>query len=333
MKKSIGKLIITSAVLAAAVFTSCETTGNVNATTEKKSESGTASETTENNTGKEEIPVDEFAQFRKEMEDFEITVTAVPKETVKNRDFASPYRIKAASSEGVPYAGFAIDVSYPSSRDAGLLMFSKTQIVTDENGQAEFMPGKPVFAVKSQVTFTPACPDAEPELVQKCSQSSKEAVWKVKTNAPKGTGILISINDYNKSGKMTLGSNLSSSSKLLGELWRAGYTSSGNADFHNEVDGGNPESVRQAARKIAQGNILYVVYGKVKYASDITKDENGFYTLTLNGEIGCIKIASGEIMTDTSKTVTVKAKDQWSLYESALNEMARQFCDELLYSI
>ena len=329
MKKNIGTLIITSAVLAATLFTSCETTGNVNATTEEKPASGTAEKRTE----KDEIPLDEFAQFRKEIEDFEISVTSVPKETVKNRDFDSPYKIRAANSEGVPYAGFAIDVSYPSSRDAGLLMFSKTQIVTDENGQAEFMPQKPAFAVKSQVTFTPVCPAAEPELIQKCSQSSKDAVWKVKTNVSRGTGILISINDYNKNGKMKLGSNLSSSSKLLGELWRAGYTASGNADFHNEVDSGNPESVRQAAKKIAQGNILYVAYGKVKYASDITQDENGLYTLTLNGEIGCLKITSGEIMTDTSKTVTVKAKDQWSLYESAMNEMARQFCDELLYSM
>lgn len=272
-------------------------------------------------------------ETNKKVEDVVITLESAPKQTIKNRAFAAPYVISVKDTDGNPIPNYALTVSYPSSRTNDDIVFSKTEVVTNDTGIASYTPDTPSFSVNSEISFYPKSIGSNPRALKKAANLVITAPYKVATNAQK-KGILIAIVDYNENGQMVLQSSLSSSSNLLGELWRAGYTYSQNADFHNNVNKDNPEGIyKDAINLVGRGSMFaYVIYGKVKYVQQITQTDDG-YTCTITGEISCIELSTGNIVYKTQKTVTANNASKWAILKDAQTALAKELKDSIIYSL
>ncbi len=335
MKKVIAILLAASAL----VFISCESTkqedvnGSEERTTYRASDKDAG--------GKKESPtasgtISTKNQFKKFLQDAKITVLSFPKETVKGKAFSAPYKIQILGADGSPIPSTKIIAEFPASKNQESVNYQKAELVTDENGRAEFFPPVPEFAASDKVLFYPAPPSSDPELVRMAAESAAEAQWKAKSNLGARTGILVSIVDYRQNGSINIGNGSQPSAQALtSNLWRSGLMGAQNADFHNSIDADDPARIRSDALKQLNGNTLFkfVVYGRVKYTSEITKDADGYYNVSLNGSLGALNISSGEVLLKASKSVTVKDKAEWKAVDNARQEMAKLFCEELIYSL
>ena len=275
-------------------------------------------------------------QFKKLLQEVKISVVSFPKETVKGKPFSAPYKIQAKNLDGSPRAALTVTVEYPATKTAESLGFQKATLVTDQNGFAEFSAPTPEFAAKASVFFYPEPPSSDPELVRLASAASEEAPWKARTNLGAHTGILVSIVDYRQNGNINIGNGSQPSAQALtSNLWRSNLMGAQNADFHNSIDADDPARIRSDALKQLNGNSLFkfVVYGRVKYAGEVIKDADGYYSVTFNGELGALSIASGEVLAKAQKSVTAKDRSEWKAISDAQQEMAKLFCEELLYSL
>jgi len=271
------------------------------------------------------------SQYKKLLEDIKISVISSPRETVKGKAFAVPYKIQVTT-----LASLKMTAEYPATRKQESINYARAEIVTNENGVAEFTAPVPELSASANVLFYPMPPSSDPALIKHASAIAAQAPWKVKSNLGARTGILVSIADYRQDGKFNIGNGSQPSAQALtSNLWRAGFMGAQNADFHNSVDADDPVRIRNDALKQLNGNSLfkYVIYGRVKYASAITQDADGYYSVTFNGDLGALSISSGEVLLKASKSVTVKDKSEWKAISNAQQEMAKLFCEEIIYSL
>ena len=331
MKKSIVVLLCIGAV----VLASCQSTKQENQSLDEATEKNEIRGSTKKES-QAQTPLSSKAQFKELLQEVELTVDSTPRETVKGKAFSSAYKIKATNADGQPASQLSVTVEYPESRNEQSVSYQKAAIVTDANGEAQFEPPVPTFAISDKVLFYPMPPASDPELVRLASEAAAEAPWKVKSNLTSRSGILVSIVDYKQNGSILIGNGTQPSAQALtANLWRANLMGAQNADFHNSIDADDPARIRSDALKQLGGNSLFkfVVYGRVKYASGVAKDADGYYTVTFNGDLGALNIASGEVLLKTAKTVTVKDKSEWKVIDTARQEMAKLFCEELIYSL
>lgn len=335
MKKVLPILMASCAL----IFISCESTKQAAAgqDSEQASErAGSTEKETKKEASSSSASFSSKSQYKKILQDAKISVVSSPKETSIGKAFSSPYKIQAANQAGEPLASFKITAEYPESKNNGNLNFAKAEIVTDEKGLAEFSAPTPKIAANASVHFYPAAPSSDPDMMRMASQAAVEGQWKVRTNLGSHTGILVSVVDYRQNGNINIGNGSQPSAQALtSNLWRSGLMGAQNADFHNSVDADDPVRIRNDALKQLNGNSLFkfVVYGRVKYASEITKDADGYYSVTLSGDLGALKIDSGEVLVKASKTVTAKDKSEWKVIGDAQQEMAKLFCEELIYTL
>lgn len=276
------------------------------------------------------------SQYKKLLQDIKISVLSSPRDTVKGKAFNVPYKIQVTNLAGEPLASLKMTAEYPVSRKQESVNFARAEIVTDENGVAEFTAPVPELSASASVLFYPQAPSSSPDLIKQASAIAAEAPWKVKSNLGARTGILVSIADYRQDGKYNVGNGSQPSAQALtGNLWKAGFMGAQNADFHNSVDADDPARIRNDALKQLNGNSLfkYVIYGRVKYAGEITKDADGYFCVTFNGDLGALSIATGEVLLKATKSVTVKDKSEWQAVSNAQKEMAKLFCEEVIYSL
>lgn len=337
------KVFVITLVAFAALFISCESTkqeGAAQSQEPSKVEQAAPAEKETKENKKESAPASTAnsskSQYKKLLQDIKISVLSYPKGTKKGVAFASPYKIQVTNLAGEPLSSLKMTAEYPVSRKAEIINFGKAEIVTDQNGAAEFNAPVPELAAAASVLFYPQAPSSDPDLIKAASSIAVEAPWKAKSNLDARTGILVSIADYKQDGKFNSGNGSQPSSQaLMGNLWRAGFMGAQNADFHNSIDADDPTRIRNDALKHINGNTLfkYVVYGSVKYAGDITKDVDGSYTVTFKGDVGALSIATGEVLLKATKTVTAKDKSEWKAISNAQQEMAKLFCQEIIYSL
>ncbi len=334
MKKVSSVLLI----LAAFAFISCESTKQ-EPTPQAQEQDGTQAGPAEKETKKESSSGPSYSsksQYKKLLQDARITVTSTPKETSIGKTFATPYKIQATNQAGEPLASLKITAEYPDSKNGETINYAKAEIVTDAKGQAEFAAPVPKMAANAKVLFYPQAPSSDPDTIRMATQAAVEGQWKVRTNLGSHTGILVSIVDYRQNGNINIGNGSQPSAQALtSNLWRAGLMGAQNADFHNSVDADDPSRIRNDALKQLNGNSLFkfVVYGRVKYAGEITKDADGYYTVTLTGDLGALRIDNGEVLTKATKIATAKDKSEWKVVSDAQQEMAKLFCEELIYSL
>lgn len=323
-------------VLGAFAFVSCESTKQETFSEDQATERSAPAESSSKKESQGSSQPSSKSQFKKLLQDVKLTVLSSPKETVKGKSFASPYKVQALNSNGAPCADLKITAEYPSARKLESVTYEKAEIVTDKNGVAEFTPPATSVAANANVLFYPQPPASDPELVRMASSAAAEAPWKTRSNLGSRTGILVSIVDYRQNGNINIGNGAQPSAQALtSNLWRAGLMGAQNADFHNSIDADDPVRIRSDALKQLNGNSLfkYVVYGRVKYAGEITQDADGYYNVRFNGDLGALNISTGEVLVKASKSVSVKDKSEWKAVSTAQQEMAKLFCEELLYSL
>lgn len=327
MKKSYSFIKAAAIFLATSVLFSCQSTNQTSPEKESSEEAeistpsgGTVTKTS----------------IKKILQDIKITVSSSPKETVKGKAFASAYTGRVTNAAGAPYSDLAVTVEYPSARDAESISYSKASVTTAADGTFSWSADVPSFAADASVSFYPEVASSDPEIVALCSKAAEEAPWKVRNNLANHTGILVSVVDYRENGKIAIGNGSQPSTQAVTNfLWKNRLMGAQNADFHNSVDADDPARIRSDAIRLLQGNSLFrfVVYGRVRYASKVTQDADGYYNLTLSGDYGALDLNSGKVLFKTAKSVSVKEKNQWQLLNSAQQELARLFVQELLYSL
>lgn len=343
-KNKMKKVFAIALAASVLVFLSCESTKQESAAQSpepnKVEQASTPAAPAEKEVKKESAPVSTAisskSQYKKLLQDIKISVLSSPRETVKGKAFASPYKIQVTNLAGEPLASLKMTAEYPASRKQETVNFARAEIVTDANGVAEFTAPVPELSASASVLFYPQAPSSDPDLIKQASAIAAEAPWKAKSNLGARTGILVSIVDYRQDGKINIGNGSQPSAQALtGSLWKAGFMGAQNADFHNSIDADDPVRIRSDALKQLSGNSLfkYVIYGRVKYANPITQDADGYYNVTFTGDMGALNISSGEVLLKAAKSVTVKDKSEWKAISNAQQEMAKLFCEEVIYSL
>ncbi len=334
MKKKLREIFIPFILSASLAFAlvSCESTKQES----QKVASEVESQTSENEKTPSQTTRTADDDLRNLLENTQITVMSSPKETTKGKAFSAPYKILVETLDGKPCQAMNITAEFPSGRTEDSVSFEKATLVTDANGNCEFAPPVPHFSIKSHVTFFPQISSSNPELVRLCQTVSATAAWNVRTNTNSRAGILVSVVDYNQDGKMIVGSGSQPSTQsLTAALWKSGLMGAQNADFHNSVDADAPARIQADAKRLVGGNstFRFVVYGRVKYAEKMSKDESGNWVVSLDGDVGALELSTGKVLFKARKSVSVKNKSQWNALKNAQEEMARQFAEEVVYGL
>lgn len=337
MKRNLHAIFIPFILSASLAFAlvSCESTKQESqkgaSNVEKQAEKNAENEKTPSKT---ERTADD--EIRNLLENTQITVISSPKATTKGKAFSAPYKILVETLDGKPRESMNITAEFPSGRTEDSVSFEKTTLVTDEDGNCEFVPPVPHFSIRSQVTFFPQISSSNPELVRLCQTVSANAAWNVRTNTNSRAGILVSVVDYNQDGKMIVGSGSQPSTQgLTAALWKSGLMGAQNADFHNSVDADDSARIQADAKRLVGGNstFRFVVYGRVKYAEKMSQDEAGNWVVSLDGDVGALDLSTGKVLFKARKSVSVKNKSQWNALKNAQEEMARQFAEEVVYGL
>lgn len=289
----------------------------------------TTQETIQTENSSEKVEITETQIQKNDLANIKISLVSNTNIPVAGAEFKNPILVCVKDKDGNPCPNYDLVVTYPTEKVDNNIKFATKEISTDEKGIASFKPIPISSSIKSFVTFTPKLSSFQSKLAKSVAL---EVPLKVRFLIVK-KGIMINLVDYNEKDKMELNSALSTSSNLVGEFWRAGYTSAQNADFHTVIDKGS-QAVSQAAKNLVQGSTYfkYIIYGKVKYASQITEVENGF-SLTLTGTATVINFADGTEISTIQKTTTVVDKNKWNVLKACQVQLAKDLADELIYSM
>lgn len=272
------------------------------------------------------------SSFRKEAENMEIKLVSAPEPAVAGTAFAKPFVVSVKDKEGNPYSNYTLTVNFPAEKKDGVISYDTAEIVTDENGKASFKPAVYGTSINGVITFSPKAPSNSSANQKLAKSVALEIPCQVRFALVKKS-ILVNLVDYDQKGKMIVDSGITSSN-LVGEFWRAGYPyQAQNADFHKQIDDGSA-AIYAKAKEMVQGSTYYkyIVYGKVKYASDIKEVEGG-YSLSLTGTVTVIDWTTGKDIYTVTKTTTVTDKNKWAIYKACQTQLAKDLANDLIYSM
>lgn len=272
------------------------------------------------------------SSFKKEVENMQITLLSAPEAAVAGSPFSKPFTVSVKDKEGNPYSDYTLSVKVPSGKTDSTVTYETVEVTTDENGKASYKPKTFDTSINGTITFAPKAP-SNSSANQKLAKSVAVEVPCLVRFALVKKSILVNLVDYDQKGKMIVDSGITSSN-LVGEFWRAGYPyQAQNADFHNQIESGSA-AVYAKAKDMVQGSnyYKYIVYGKVKYVSDITEVEGG-YSLTLTATVTVIDWATGKDIYTVTKTSTVTDKNKWAILKACQTQLAKDLANDLVYSM
>ena len=212
-----------------------------------------------------------------------MSVESAPRETTKLKPFPSAFSVKV-TKDGNALPNFGVAVSYPASRDAaGKTVYRTATLETDLDGNAIFMPPVPTFAFRDKISFEPAFSEAVGDSVaEEIAGHGTTAEFNVRTNMRNAGGV-ISLLEYKKDGTAVLGDSISSS-KLLINLIKAGFTRIGNDDFTPAIKKGDTAKIYSDTRRY-NGSMAYLIFGTVKYDEDAEDGE-----VALVADVSCMNL-------------------------------------------
>ena len=274
------------------------------------------------------------SQLKKELSNMQIELVSSADTPFAGSAFKNPYVISVKDNDGNPYANYQLTVTYPEKKADNVISFNTAEIETNEKGIASFKPEPIATSINSTVTFSPKLPGNSPSLTKLAKAVELEVRCRVKFLRPKRKIVMVDLIDYTPDGKMNLNSALSTSSNTMQEFWKAGYPyQAQNADFHKVIDKGN-EAICQAAKNLVGGATYfrYIVYGKVKYASEIKEVEDGF-SLTLTADVTVIDFATAKELYKVTKTTTVVDKNKWNVLKACQTQLSKDLVNDLIYAM
>ena len=326
MKKVIAAVCIGTSV----VFLSCGTTSNTSGSQsalEASAEVQNPVEAKKESKNPSDLAFEEFSQS---LSDLTLTVTQTPKEVAAGRKFNSPFTVKASHADGSAFSNLNLTVTYPAAKTAEGISFTSESISTAEDGTASFTAPQTSFGVNAKITFAPAGDASNAKIADLIAKKSVSAAYKVKTEKM-STGGSIALIDFTKNDKPVTG-DFASSSSLLMTMMKKGFVRIGNAPYISDVAYGNQEAVYKSAKKLFGNTSSFLVYGTVKYASEVTKTESG-YSLTIAADVTALDMKDGSLLYHSTKQITASDKNEWSVITAARKALADELADELLYNL
>lgn len=240
---------------------------------------------------------------------------------IKNKPFPSPYILSVTDEKGA-VAALSITASYPSARDNDVILYTSVTLVTDDNGQASFMPQKSAIAVNDEVTFYPTPISSRADVTQSCFDRAATAAYIVKSDYVGSPGGILYVYDFNERGAPTR-----NNFALLRNLRNAGVNA-GNAPISDEryLKRG-VQDLYEACKPIVKGEANFLIYGAFKYvASDSTQ-------VTLQADIECLDMATGTTLYKTSATQSVTAADKRTADNACREKLASILAQSVMYSM
>jgi len=245
--------------------------------------------------------VDTNASFNTSLEDIEIDVTYPISRNVDTNDIS--YKTDKVSI-----------IPNSNTLDSNLDENSKKTLL----GTIEFTPPETTFSVKDKITFSPTisinASNSEKFLVE-AQKHSVSTDYNVKTNL-RSSGGVISLVEFKKDGTPLKGDSISSS-KLLINLIKNGFSKIGNDDFTNAILKGDESQIFKETKKY-NGTMTYLIFGTVKY--DDNPDENATKAVNLIGTVSCMNLKDASILYRTTQKIS--EKDMTTARESLSKKLA-----------
>ncbi len=253
---------------------------------------------------------------------------AVPPATTKGKAFKSVFSVKLVSKTGmVNPQKLKYTVTYPIIDTEGKKTTATQTLEPSEDGIIEFTSPTYQGAISSSATFKVDLP----EIVYTEFENAPaiDLPYLVATNM-KASGGSIAIVDFTKAGK-PITSNSETSSAVLTELIKKGFTRIGNCDFVNEVVSKNDAAVQRSASELFGKSVTYLIYGTVKYDT-VEKTDAGFHVV-LRAELKARHILQNKELFATTIISEATEKSEWAAINAARKKLAYTASNQVLYGM
>ncbi len=253
---------------------------------------------------------------------------AVPPATTKGKAFKSVFSVKLVSKTGmVNPQKLKYTVTYPIIDTEGKKTTATQTLEPSEDGIIEFTSPAYQGAISSSATFKVDLP----EIVYTEFENAPaiDLPYLVATNM-KASGGSIAIVDFTKAGK-PITSNSETSSAVLTELIKKGFTRIGNCDFVNEVVSKNDAAVQRSASELFGKSVTYLIYGTVKYDT-VEKTDAGFHVV-LRAELKARHILQNKELFATTIISEATEKSEWAAINAARKKLAYTASNQVLYGM
>ena len=262
------------------------------------------------------------------LNDVQFEKVSVPPATTKGKAFKSAFSVKLVSKTGmVNPQNLKYTVTYPIIDAEGKKTTATQVLEPSEDGTIEFTSPAYQGAISSSATFKVDLP----EIVYTDFENtpSIDLPYLVATNM-KASGGSIAIVDFTKAGK-PITSNSETSSAVLTELIKKGFTRIGNCDFVNEVVSKNDAAVQRSAVELFGKSVTYLIYGTVKYDT-VEKTDAGFHVV-LRAELKARHILQNKELFATTIISEATEKSEWAAINAARKKLAYTASNQVLYGM
>ena len=262
------------------------------------------------------------------LNDVQFEKVSVPPATTKGKAFKSAFSVKLVSKTGmVNPQNLKYTVTYPVIDTEGKKTTATQVLEPSDDGTIEFTSPAYQGAISSSATFKVDLP----EIVYTNFENtpSIDLPYLVATNM-KASGGSIAIVDFTKAGK-PITSNSETSSAVLTELIKKGFTRIGNCDFVNEVVSKNDAAVQRSAVELFGKSVTYLIYGTVKYDT-VEKTDAGFHVV-LRAELKARHILQNKELFATTIISEATEKSEWAAINAARKKLAYTASNQVLYGM
>lgn len=265
--------------------------------------------------------------FIESLADVKIEITQTPKTAAYKKAFSSSFKACVTSMDGTPLAGYAITVSYPSSRTLEGLEYSTIQVTTDDNGIVEFTSEPLNFGVDDFVSFYPTPAFEDETVIEACKALAAKAVIKAKSSITT-RGALLFVWDYNEKNRP-----VNNSYDVMAELRSYGITMVGNAPVNETTDIGTPiEKLYKKNYEIVEDAYGYLVVGSVKFVEPVSQVDDG-YLCSLISEITVVNMSNGKTVLQQTYTQEATGKNWSACVTKCKEELAITICKDLVFKL
>lgn len=264
-----------------------------------------------------------------------LDVLESPAETVAGTAFKKSYRIQVSckkENSTVPLASFPVAIT-DTRAQLSIDGISKT----DSEGLVVYAPETPKKAAKTSIVFSAALEAQDTDLkhiINDLSQNGPlkaEASYLVSTNGKRRSSS-ISILDYDKNGKPMLYSN-PSATYLLKPLINKGFSPIGMADFPNQINAGNTETLFKAAKNLFGSSVRQFIWGTVKI-EQLEKESDGLWTCSIEVHLAVQDLVANESLYSETFVVEGRGKTETTAIDEARKKAMTDIAvDALLYGI
>lgn len=263
-----------------------------------------------------------------------LSVESSPREISAAKAFATPYVVKATNADGTPAEAIPLTVRFPKERaEDGGIIYNEAEIVTQSDGTASFTPETPLNPCNDVIIFSPKIDDSSlgnERIVSYAQEKSVTAPFLVHTRRLQAGGS-IALVDFTQSGT-PIRNRSDSSSALLINLMQKGFSRIGNADFTDQVAGGNKDAVYKAAKALFGNASSFLIFGTIKYAEPMQKTDSGI-VCTLVADLTCIDMKDGRVLYHSVTEKSATEKQEWSALTAARTALAKDLAVQIFYGL